>query len=332
MKSGRSISPFGAIFAKNMLFFCGRISRVSMKRRSILRKTNSAMSIFDALNLPEKRKASLAVWKKFATAVANTKVPEVHIAIVGKYFDTGNFVLADAYLSVIEAIKFSAAKLNRRAKITWVNSKDLEKRRLRKRLGVAQISRHHCARRVRREWHRGKIKAIQFAREHKIPYFGLCYGMQLMVIEYARNVLKLKNAHTQPRYRKTLKTQWWTSCSSRRNILLTINTAVRCASAPTRRTSRRGPSHARRIKELVEERHRHRYEINSKYVKPLEEAGTCLLGHQPRRCFDGDCRAPAHGAPLYARHTIPPRAPSASLSPHPLFTEFLRAATHKRRK
>ena len=83
--------------------------------------------ILDALKLSEKRRASLAAWKKFALATVNTKVPEVSIAIVGKYFDTGNFVLSDAYLSVIDTIKFSAAKLNRQAKITWVNSKDLEK-------------------------------------------------------------------------------------------------------------------------------------------------------------------------------------------------------------
>ncbi|MFA5996835.1 MAG: CTP synthase, partial [Candidatus Paceibacterota bacterium] len=84
-------------------------------------------AILNALKLPEKRKASLAAWKKFATAVANKKAPVVKIAIVGKYFDTGDFVLSDAYLSVIEAIKFSSAKLGRRPEISWINSKHLEK-------------------------------------------------------------------------------------------------------------------------------------------------------------------------------------------------------------
>src|SRR5665811_1838042 len=84
-------------------------------------------AVLGALKLPAKKKASLTAWRKFVLAAMNTKAPEINIAIVGKYFDTGDFILSDAYLSVIEAIKFSAAKLNRRAKITWVNSKDLEK-------------------------------------------------------------------------------------------------------------------------------------------------------------------------------------------------------------
>src|SRR3989344_6095414 len=131
----------------------------------------------------------------FVKAAKNEKAPEVKIAIVGKYFDTGDFMLSDAYLSVIEAIKFSAAKLGKRAKITWVNSKDIEKNPR----AVALLAKYDgiiVPGGFGETGIEGKLKAIQFAREKKIPYFGLCYGMQLMVIEYARNVLKLKGAHT----------------------------------------------------------------------------------------------------------------------------------------
>ena len=138
--------------------------------------------LLDALKLPEKRRASLAKWKKFALAATNIKVPEINIAIVGKYFDTGDFVLADAYLSVIEAIKFSAAKLNRRVNITWVNSKNLEGSNAKT---VAELGKYQgiiVPGGFGESGIEGKMKAIQFAREKKIPYFGLCYGMQLMVL------------------------------------------------------------------------------------------------------------------------------------------------------
>ncbi|MEK7086279.1 MAG: CTP synthase, partial [Patescibacteria group bacterium] len=155
-------------------------------------------AVLAALKLPEKQKASLTAWKKFAAAMANTKSPEVKIAIVGKYFDTGDFVLSDAYLSVIEAIKFSSAKLGRRSIISWVNSKDLEKAKASQSdvrpTGRSGRSRGASAAKILAGYDgiivpggfgesgiEGKIKAIQFAREKKIPYFGLCYGMQLMV-------------------------------------------------------------------------------------------------------------------------------------------------------
>src|SRR3989344_616903 len=152
-------------------------------------------ALLAALTLSAKRRASLAAWKKFALATVDMKKPEVSIAIVGKYFDTGDFVLSDAYLSVIEAIKFSAAKLNRRPKITWINSKDFEKGTR----AVAELAKYQgiiVPGGFGETGIEGKLKAIRYAREHNIPYLGLCYGMQLMVIEYARNVLGLKNAHT----------------------------------------------------------------------------------------------------------------------------------------
>ncbi|MFH1178122.1 MAG: CTP synthase, partial [bacterium] len=152
--------------------------------------------LLDALRLPKKRTTPLAAWRKFTRAATNAKAPEIHIAIVGKYFDTGDFVLSDAYLSVIEAIKFSAAKLNRQPKITWVNAKDIEKRGAKAIAMLAKYDGIIVPGGFGETGVEGKIRAIQFAREKKIPYFGLCYGMQLMMIEYARNVLGLKDAHT----------------------------------------------------------------------------------------------------------------------------------------
>ncbi len=289
-------------------------------------------AMLEALKLPEKRKASLSAWKKFALAAVNTKVPEIHIAIVGKYFDTGNFVLSDAYLSVIEAIKFSAAKLNRRAVITWINSKDLEKGGAK---AVAMLKKYHgiiVPGGFGETGIEGKIKAIQFAREHKIPYFGLCYGMQLMVIEYARNVLKLKNAHT-PEIQKNSEDPVVDVMLEQKKHLADnkYGGTMRLGSYPA--YLKKGTmARAAYKKELVEERHRHRYEINSKYVKPLEDAGLVFSGTSPDGVLMEIAELPRSVHPFMLGTQFHPEFQARPLAPHPLFTEFLRAAIARKRR
>ena len=116
--------------------------------------------------------------------------------MIGKYFETGDFVLSDSYLSVIEALKYSSYAQNKKPVISWLNSTDFEKnpkklKELKNYDGIV-VPGGFGARGVE-----GNLKVVEFARENKIPYFGLCYGMQMMVIEYARNVLKLKDANTR---------------------------------------------------------------------------------------------------------------------------------------
>ncbi|OGG40254.1 CTP synthase [Candidatus Kaiserbacteria bacterium GWA2_50_9] len=288
--------------------------------------------ILDALKLPEKRKASLAAWKKFALATVDTKVPEVAIAIVGKYFDTGDFVLSDAYLSVIEAIKFSAAKLNRRAKITWINSKHLEHggakalAELRKYQGIIVPGGFG------ESGIEGKIKAIQYARENKIPYFGLCYGMQLMVIEYARNVLKLKNAHTTEIQKNSEDPVVDIMLEQKKHLADNkYGGTMRLGSYPA--YLKKGTlARAAYKKELVDERHRHRYEINPKYIKPLEDAGLVFSGTSPDGILMEIAELPRKVHPFMLGTQFHPEFQARPLTPHPLFTEFIRAATHKRKR
>lgn len=288
--------------------------------------------LLDALKLPEKRKASLAEWSRFVRAATNKKVPEVHIAIVGKYFDTGDFILSDAYLSVIEAIKFSAAKLGRRPKITWINSKDIEKG------GVKTLS-------VLKEYQgiivpggfgesgiEGKIQAIQYAREHKIPYFGLCYGMQLMVIEYARNVLKLKDAHTTEIKKNAADPVVDVMLEQKKHLADNkYGGTMRLGVYPA--YLKKGTlARAAYKKELVEERHRHRYEINPSYVKQLEAAGLVFSGTSPDGILMEIAELPRTSHPFMLGTQFHPELQARPLAPHPLFTEFLRAATLHRRK
>jgi CTP synthase len=288
-------------------------------------------ALLTALHLPEKRKASLASWKKFATAASNKKGPELKIAVVGKYFDTGDFVLSDAYLSVIEALKFSAAKLGSRAKLTWINSKELEKGGAK---AVAVLKGYDgiiVPGGFGETGIEGKIKAIQFARENKIPYFGLCYGMQLMVIEYARNVLGLKDANTAE-IKKSAKDLVVDVMLEQKKHLASnkYGGTMRLGVYPCY-LKKGSIARAAYKKELVEERHRHRYEINPAYVKSLEEAGLVFSGTSPDSVLMEIAELPRGQHPFMLGTQFHPELQARPLDPHPLFTEFLRAALAKKR-
>lgn len=286
--------------------------------------------LLDALRLQEKRKASLAVWKKFVRASSNTKAPEVNIAIVGKYFDTGDFVLADAYLSVIEAVKFSAAKLGVKPKIAWINSKDSwDWARLKE---FSKFDGIIVPGGFGESGIEGKILVIQFAREKKIPYFGLCYGMQLMVIEYARNVLGLKDANTTE-IKKTCADPVVDVMLEQKKHLADnkYGGTMRLGSYPA--YLKKGTlARSAYKKELAEERHRHRYEINSKYVKPLEGAGLVFSGTSPDGVLMEIAELPRSVHPFMLGTQFHPEFQARPLSPHPLFTEFLRSAISRKRK
>lgn len=289
-------------------------------------------AMLDALRLPEKKKASLAAWKKFATAVANTKAPEISIAVVGKYFDTGDFVLSDAYLSVIEAIKFSAAKLGKYPKITWVNSKHLEKKGVKAASLLGGYDGIIVPGGFGESGVEGKIRAIQFAREQQIPYFGLCYGMQLMVIEYARNVLGLKSAHTAEIKKSGSDTVVDVMHEQKKHLSDNKYGGTMRLGAYPAYLKKGTLARAAYKKELVEERHRHRYEINPAYVKQIEAAGLVFSGTSPDGVLMEIAELPRTKHPFMLGTQFHPELQARPLDPHPLFTEFLKAAVAQKKK
>ncbi len=286
--------------------------------------------LLNALHLPEKNKVSLAAWKKFVLAATNIKAPEVSIAIVGKYFDTGDFILSDAYLSVIEAIKFSAARLGHRAKITWINAKDFEKGK-----SVASLAAYHgiiVPGGFGETGIEGKIQAIKFAREHKIPYFGLCYGMQLMVIEYARNVLGLKDAHTTEIKKTTTDPVVDVMLEQKKHLADNKYGGTMRLGAYPCYLKKGTMARAAYKKELVEERHRHRYEINPKYIKQFEDAGLVFSGTSPDGVLMEIAELPRSAHPFMLGTQFHPEFHARPLAPHPLFTEFITAAIGRKRR
>nr|MBP6869257.1 CTP synthase [Candidatus Paceibacterota bacterium] len=279
--------------------------------------------LLEALRLPIEKEPDFSAWRTF---VENTKVegPEVSIGIVGKYFDTGDFVLSDAYLSVIEALKFSAAELRIKAKITWINAKGFEQdesvETLRQYDGILVPGGFG------ETGIEGKIKAIQFARENKIPYFGLCYGMQLAVIEMARHKLGLEGAHTveinptavhpivdvMPEQKDVI---------AERNYGGTMRLGVYNAHIAEGTIAREAYG-----RDVVEERHRHRYEINPDYVNQLEEAGIVFSGKSPDGVLMEVVELPREEHPFFLGTQFHPELIARPLRPHPLFTKFLEAS------
>lgn len=287
-------------------------------------------ALLSELHLKPKHPLKLDKWKTFVDMSRKAK-QEVHIAIAGKYFDTGDFVLSDAYLSVIEAIKFSSYALGLRPKITWINTKDIEK-------GTYKLDELKAFDGIivpggfGETGVEGKIKVAEYARKNKIPYFGLCYGLHMLLIEYARNVLGLKDAHTTEINPRT------------KNPVVLIMPEQRQNMAEKRYggTMRLGHYKANLKKgtiagdaygaSSVDERHRHRFEVNPDYVKRFEEKGIVFSGVSPSGVLMEIAELPREVHPFMLGVQFHPELQAKPLQPHPLFTEFLKAAKERIKK
>jgi CTP synthase len=286
-------------------------------------KDHMSDRLSEALGLRPRCASKLGPWRSFARKVRSS-TNEVNIAVVGKYFDTGDFVLSDAYISVLEAIKFSSYKLGVKPKIHWLNAKQYSE-------GIPKGELKHYDGIVvpggfGETGIEGKINVIAYARRHKIPYFGLCYGMQLMIIEYARHALQLKKAHTveiepgaedpvidiMPEQKELMK--------DKRH-----GGTMRLGAYPA--VLRKGTI-ARELygKHTVHERHRHRYEVNPDYIAELTDAGLVFSGTSPSGILMEIAELPKSEHPFFLGTQFHPEFTARPLSPHPLFTGFIRAA------
>jgi len=291
--------------------------------------------LLEALGKKSAPPAELSEWKKFAEHAHNGN-GTVRIGIVGKYFDTGDFVLSDAYISVIEAIKFSAYDAGYKPEIEWINSKDIQDgtlpvESLRKYDGIIVPGGFG------ETGIEGKIQTAQFARENKIPYFGLCYGLQMMVIEYARNVAGLKNANTTeiepgtphpvidilPDQREKLarKDYGGSMRLGAYPCVLKEGTNAYEAYLPVLKKADG--------KKEISERHRHRYEINPEYVERLEKAGLVFSGRWQGGKLMEIAELPKTEHPFMLGTQFHPELRARPLSPHPLFSAFIKAAIQR---
>jgi len=292
-------------------------------------KENLGRIICETMSIPYNKKDNKKkkAWSDFAKSTHNLK-KELKIAVVGKYFNTGDFTFSDSYISVIEAVKFSSYFYGRKPTLTWISSQIFEKdpRRLKelKEYDGIIVPGGFGSRGIE-----GIIKTIEYARKNKIPYFGLCYGMQLMVIEYARNVLGLKDANTKeidPKAKDVVIDEMEDQKEKIKNRLM--GGSMRLGAYPA--TLQEG-SIARSAygKKEISERHRHRYEVNNAYVDRLEKAGLIFSGKSPSGDLCEIAELPRDKHPFFLGTQFHPEFKAKPLDPHPLFNAFVKACIGK---
>ena len=269
------------------------------------------------------RKEGLVEWKKMLK-IANSAKGKVSIGIVGKYFTTGDFNLADSYISVIESLKHACIANKCVPDLHWIHTSGIEKngiKNLKKFDGII----------VPQGWgtrgSEGKIKAIKYCRENNIPYFGLCYGMQMAVIEFARNVCKMENAnskevdsktpypviHIMPEQKELIAKKQYGGTIRLGGWPCKIKSGTHMAKAYEKKF---------KTKNIVSERHRHRYEFNNKYRAELENAGLTICGTSPDGKLVEAIEITDH--PFFIGTQFHPEYISRPLDPHPLFVEFIK--------
>lgn len=290
-------------------------------------RDNLSHLILKKLNLPEE-KSNLKEWFDLVEKIKNLK-DKVRIGVVGKYFETGDFVLSDAYISVIEALKHAAYHQGVKPELCWINSEDFERdphmlETLKEYNGIL-VPGGFGSRGIE-----GKIKAIQYTRENKIPYFGLCYGMQLAVIEYARHVLGLKDANTTEVDRDTKNPVIDIMPEQKKNLEdKNYGATMRLGSYPAQLKKDTIASEAYGTVE-ISERHRHRWEVNPEYISKLEKAGLIFSGKSPNGSLMEIAELPRSVHPFFLGVQFHPEFQSSPLKPHPLFVEFIKVAKNNK--
>ncbi len=285
-------------------------------------------TLCEVLGLP-KSPTDLSQWEDFVRRVKNGTT-EVNIAVVGKYFKSGEYVLSDVYISVIEAMKHAGAALGCKVKLDYLDSEAYEQdvsklEELTKYDGIL-VPGGFGSRGVE-----GIIAAIGYARTNKIPYFGLCYGMQLLVIEYARNKANLPGANTAE-INKDAEHPVIDIMLDQKDKMLKedYGGTMRLGTYPCKLRSGTIAQAAYGADE-VEERHRHRYEVNPQYVMKLTEAGLKFSGVSPDHNLMEIAELPQSEHPFFLGTQFHPEFLSRPLSPHPLFVAFVKAAGERRK-
>ncbi|MGC8587213.1 MAG: glutamine hydrolyzing CTP synthase [Candidatus Micrarchaeia archaeon] len=279
--------------------------------------------LIDELNL-EKRKINKDKLEKWKAIVDRIKKPKdrVKIAIVGKYTN-----LRDSYASVKEALIHSGAALNTRIDIKWVESSDLEKSGVLPGEILGDVDGIIVPGGFGKRGIEGKIKAIEYARSNRIPYLGLCLGMQLMAVEFARNVCALKGAHSTE-FAKT-KYNVIDLIPSQRKIK-DKGATMRLGAWPCKITDKKSIAFSSYHKELIYERHRHRYEFNNRYRKLFEKKGMLISGVTPDNKLVEIMEWKGQFGVATQSH---PELKSRLEAPAPLFVSFVSASKdHSKRK
>lgn len=267
-------------------------------------------------------------WEGFVRKVHRAK-DSVRIAVVGKYFDTGDFMFGDSYVSVIEALKYSAYHLGKRPELVWLSATQFEGKNP-PLSELAQFDGILVPGGFGTRGIEGKLNVIKYAREHNIPYFGICYGMQLAVIEYAKNVLGIKDATSREIDPKSENLIIDIMESQKENLKNgKMGGSMRLGAYPA--ILKKGTiAHAAYQSDKVDERHRHRFEVNPLYIERLEKAGLVFSGKSPDGALMEIAELSKKDHPFFLGTQFHPEFQANPLRPHPVFTAFIKAAIKSR--
>jgi len=298
---------------------------------------NLTRLILEKLNLPLK-KPNLSRWRRFIEKIKKLNKATIKIAIVGKYFATGNYQLRDSYAALIDAINHSAWAFDVNPQVIWVDAEKVEKE------GIEKFTRGINGLIVPIGWGErgaeGMITAAGYARQNLIPYLGLCYGMQLAVVSFARDVLGWQDANTTendkntthpiihliPQQKEILKRRAYGG-----TMRLGTWKAVINKKSYTWEIYKKYNGFTDESRNIISERHRHRFEFNDKYVEAFEKHGLVIAARSKIENLVEIIELPRHTHPFYIGVQGHPEYKSRPFSPHPLFLEFVSACLQKKR-
>jgi len=295
----------------------------------ILAKQDIDLKIEKLLDLPL-RKTNLFQWEELVKKIEAKKKNNIKIAIVGKYFGSGDYQLRDSYAALFDAIEHAAIHLNLDVKTDWVDAEKVEKK------GVEIIGRPDGLI-VPIGWGErgaeGMISAASYARKNKIPYLGLCYGMQLAVVAFARDVLGWKEANTtendsQTPYPVIHLIPKQEEFMRKRAYGGTMRLGAWLAKIKKNTLAWKIYDH----KEIVSERHRHRYEFNDQYTDYFEKNGLIISARSVEEDLVEMIELSKEDHPFYFGIQGHPEYKSRPLKPHPVFLHFLIAALENKKR
>lgn len=309
----------------------------------MLNKQNLDRNILKKLGLPIK-KPNLVDWEKLVQRIVSKKEKTAEIVIVGKYFGTGDYQLRDSYAALFDALDHAKWQLGIDIKMRWINAENLENKNTNKSAGLDKLESiigKPDGIIVPIGWGErgaeGMIETANYARINKIPYLGLCYGMQLACVAFARNVLNLKDADTQENNKNTK------------------NPIIHLIPSQQKFMDRRAYGGTMRLGawfaklrygtlayeiynkdsdklsiEKISERHRHRYEFNSKYATDFEKNGMLISAKSLEEDLVEFIELPKKDHPFYLGTQGHPEYKSRPIKPHPVFISFLESTIKNR--
>ncbi|MDG1767396.1 MAG: CTP synthase [Flavobacteriales bacterium] len=269
--------------------------------------------VLQKLGMKNKRKPDLKKWNQFLDRFKNPKA-EVSIGLIGKYVE-----LKDAYKSIAEAFIHAGAENETKVNVQWIHSEDITSKNVAKRL--AQLDGILVAPGFGSRGIDGKIEAIRYARENKVPFFGICLGLQCAVIEFARNVLNMKDAHSTEMKEYTPFPV--ISLMAEQKSISNLGGTMRLGAYPCELIEG-SKAHKAYKKTAIEERHRHRFEFNNDYLDMFVEKGMIPTGLNPESGLVEIVEVEDH--PWFVGAQFHPEYKSTVAAPHPLFVGFVKAA------